>query len=230
MKKGLIITAIVLVVLVLIYFGVKGVFLYNYNSTLIEDDTNLVIFKESLAKDEVVSISHTELNSEEIYYDYENIRFRNDFSNSTTEIIGNEDEEKIVNFKNDNDVLLTVQKTPSVFELTTKFEEILDEENISNDIEIMEFIVNNYNKDLNVFSSINNFEKSREINIQTKLWMNSAENITRIEGDYEGYIISMNNDVTYAVITHNADNYVFTFYNNYPISEITSFLSTIVFE
>ena len=46
MKKGLIITAIVLVVLVLIYFGVKGVFLYNYNSTLIEDDTNLVIFKE----------------------------------------------------------------------------------------------------------------------------------------------------------------------------------------
>ena len=94
----------------------------------------------------------------------------------------------------------------------------------------MEFIVNNYNKDLNVFSSINNFEKSREINIQTKLWMNSAENITRIEGDYEGYIISMNNDVTYAVITHDADNYVFTFYNNYPISEITSFLSTIVFE
>ena len=93
----------------------------------------------------------------------------------------------------------------------------------------MKYIVNNYNKNLNIFSSIKNFEKSRAINIQAAIWMNSAESITKIVGDYEGYIISMNNDVTYAVITHAADNYVFTFYNNYPFVELTDFLSTIVF-
>lgn len=229
MKKGLIITAIVLVVLILIYFGVKGVFLYNYNGTLIEDDTYLVNFKKELAKNETVSITHTDLTSEETYYDYEDISFRNDYLNGTTEIIGNEDETKIVNFKAGEDILLSVQKEASIFEITTEFKEILDEENISNDIEIMKYIVNNYNKNLNIFSSIKNFEKSRAINIQAVIWMNSAESITKIVGDYEGYIISMNNDVTYAVITHDADNYVFTFYNNYPFVELTDFLSTIVF-
>lgn len=229
MKKGIIITAIILMILILVYFGIKGVFLYNYNNTLIEDDTHLIMLKESLTKDETVSISHTGINSEEIYYDYENIRFRNDYFNSTTEIVGNEGETKVVNFKNDNDILLTVQKVPSVFIFTTEFKEILDKENISDDIEIMKFIVNNYNRNLNIFSSVKNFEKSRAINVQAKVWMNSAESITRIVGDYTGYIVNMNNDVTYAVITNNDTNYVFTFYNNYPFAEMTDFLSTIVF-
>ena len=161
MKKGLIITAIVLVVLILIYFGVKGVFLYNYNGTLIEDDTYLVNFKKELAKNETVSITHTDLTSEETYYDYEDISFRNDYLNCTTEIIGNEDETKIVNFKAGEDILLSVQKNAGAFGITTEFKEILDEENISNDIEIMKYIVNNYNKNLNIFSSIKNFEKIR---------------------------------------------------------------------
>ena len=126
MKKGLIITAIVLVVLILIYFGVKGVFLYNYNGTLIEDDTYLVNFKKELAKNETVSITHTDLTSEETYYDYEDISFRNDYLNGTTEIIGNEDETKIVNFKAGEDILLSVQKNAGAFELTTEFKEILD--------------------------------------------------------------------------------------------------------
>ena len=59
--------------------------------------------------------------------------------------------------------------------------------------------------------------------------MSSAESITRINGDYTGYIIKMNNDVTYAVIMSNNTNYIFTFYNNYPFAGLTNFLSTIVF-
>ena len=39
----------------------------------------------------------------------------------------------------------------------------------------------------------------------------------------------MNNDITYAVITNNDTNYIFTFYNNYPFIELTNFLSTIKF-
>ena len=229
MKKGLKIAIIVLGILILFYFGIKGVFLYNYNNTLIADDTYLVMFRESLAKNETISISHTDLNSEEVYYDYEDIKFRNDFVTETVEIIGNEDETKTINFKNDNDTLLTVQKVSDVFDLTAEFKEILNAENISGDIEVIKFITNNYNKDLNIFSSIKDFEQSRTINIQTKMWLNSAESITQIDGDYTGYIVSMNNGVTYAVITHAADNYVFTFYNNYPFAELTNFLSTIVF-
>ena len=187
------------------------------------------MFRESFAKNETISIFHTELNSEEIYYDYEDIKFRNDFVTGTVEIIGNEDETKTINFKNDNDTLLTVQKVSNVFNFTAEFKEILDDENISEDIEIMKFIVNNYNKNLNIFSSIKNFQKSRTINIQAKVWMSSAESITRINGDYTGYIIKMNNDVTYAVIMSNNTNYIFTFYNNYPFIELTNFLSAIVF-
>ena len=229
MKKGLKIAIIVLGILILFYFGIKGVFLYNYNNTLIADDTYLVMFRESLAKNETISISHTDLNSEEVYYDYEDIKFRNDFVTGTVEIIGNEDETKTINFKNDNDTLLTVQKVSDVFDLTAEFKEILNAENISGDIEVIKFITNNYNKDLNIFSSIKDFEQSRTINIQTKMWLNSAESITQIDGDYTGYIVSMNNGVTYAVIAHDNANYVFTFYNNYPFAELTNFLSTIVF-
>lgn len=169
------------------------------------------MFRESFAKNETISIFHTELNSEEIYYDNEDIKFRNDFVTGIVEIIGNGNETKTMNFKNDNDILLA------------------DAENISEDIEIIKFIVNNYNKNLNIFSNIKNFQKSRTINIQTKVWMSSAESITRINGDYTGYIIKMNNDVTYAVIMSNNTNYIFTFYNNYPFAGLTNFLSTIVF-
>lgn len=228
MKKTIIVI-IILGVLLLTYLGIKGAFLYNYNSTLIKETSYLKTFKESLDNNETISITHTNLNSDELYYNFENISFRNDYLQNTTEIIVDENKSKIINFKDDENILLSVRRSDSIFELTPEFKEILEEENISNDIEIMKYITNNYNKNLNIFSSINSFKKSATINTQAAIWMNSAESITRINGDYTGYIIKMNNDVTYAVIMSNNTNYIFTFYNNYPFAELTNFLSTIVF-
>ena len=105
---------------------------------------------------------------------------------------------------------------------------LLEDENITTDYELLEFIVNNYNKDVNILSSIKTLREASEINTETKIIMNSSTNIMDITGSLDGYVLVMNDGVIMASLTNNDKYYDITFYD-YNLTEVNEFLNSVYF-
>ena len=87
MKKSLKIILIVVVSLLIVYFVIKGILLYAYNNTIVDNDAYLVDLKESFDNNEQMNVTTTNLESDE-YYTFDDINFIN--LNMESEKISNE--------------------------------------------------------------------------------------------------------------------------------------------
>ena len=76
MKKSLKIILIVVVSLLIVYFVIKGILLYAYNNTIVDNDAYLVDLKESFDNNEQMNVTTTNLENGE-YYTLDDINFIN---------------------------------------------------------------------------------------------------------------------------------------------------------
>ena len=226
MNKSLKIILIVVVSLLIVYFAIKGILLYAYNNTIVENDAYLMDLKESFDNNEQMNVITTNLESDE-YYTFDDINFIN--LNMEVETTSNE-----VNFLSNGETIISVNVSDSNLVDQVKDEDhyflnnLLEDENITTDYELLKFIVNNYNKDVNILSSIKTLREAIEINIETKIIMNSSTNIMDITGSLDGYVLVMNDGVIMASLTNNDKYYNITFYD-YNLTEVNEFLNTIYF-
>ena len=226
MKKSLKIILIVVVSLLIVYFVIKGILLITYNNSVIEDDAYLVSLKETLANNEQMNVTTTNLENDE-YYTFDDINFIN--LNMEVETISDE-----VNLLSNSETIISINVSDSNLVDQAKGDDhyflnnLLEDENITTDYELLEFIVNNYNKDVNILSSIKTLREATEINTETKIIMNSSTNIMDITGSLDGYVLVMNDGVIMASLTNNDKYYDITFYD-YNLTEVNEFLNTIYF-
>lgn len=226
MKKSLKIILIVVVSLLIVYFVIKGILLYAYNNTIVDDDTYLVDLKEYFDNNEQMNVTTTNLGNDE-YYTFDDINFIN--LNMEAETISDR-----VNFLSNGETIIDVNVSDSNLVDQVKGENhyflnnLLEDENITTDYELLKFIVNNYNKDVNILSSIKTLREATEINTETKIIMNSSTNIMDITGSLDGYVLVMNDGVIMTSLTNNDKYYNITFYD-YNLTEVNEFLNTIYF-
>ena len=226
MNKSLKIILIVVVSLLIVYFVIKGILLYVYNNTIVDDDTYLVDLKEYFDNNEQMNVTTTNLGNDE-YYTFDDINFIN--LNMEAETISNE-----VSLLENGETIISINVSESNLVDQVKGENhyflnnLLEDENITTDYELLKFIVNNYNKDVNILSSIKTLREATEINTETKIIMNSSTNIMDITGSLDGYVLVMNDGVIMASLTNNDKYYNITFYD-YNLTEVNEFLNTIYF-
>ena len=226
MNKSLKIILIVVVSLLIVYFVIKGILLYAYNNTIVDNDAYLVDLKESFDNNEQMNVTTTNLESDE-YYTFDDINFIN--LNMEAETISNE-----VSLLENGETIISINVSESNLVDQVKAENhyflnnLLEDENITTDYELLKFIVNNYNKDVNILSSIKTLREATEINTETKIIMNSSTNIMDITGSLDGYVLVMNDGVIMASLTNNDKYYNITFYD-YNLTEVNEFLNTIYF-
>ena len=226
MKKSLKIILIVVVSLLIVYFVIKGILLITYNNSVIEDDAYLVSLKESFDNNEQMNVTTTNLENGE-YYTLDDINFIN--LNMEVETISDE-----VNLLSNSETIISINVSDSNLVDQAKGDDhyflnnLLEDENITTDYELLEFIVNNYNKDVNILSSIKTLREATEINTETKIIMNSSTNIMDITGSLDGYVLVMNDGVIMASLTNNDKYYDITFYD-YNLTEVNEFLNSVYF-
>lgn len=238
MKKGKkIAIVVVLIVLAIIYFGVKGFLLWSVSNRMSSESIEI---KEAFANKDTIIIKSTN-HKEEDYFSYEELKIRNDF-----EIF--DKEHNVYTIKN-TDIKVVFNKTPIDDLVTYVKEEVknmgmyydltkdLEKNNIDTDFKLYEYLLDNLEPKLNLFSSINKFRKFHAVDLALTLIMSSCNKLTLIDGDYEGYI-SQYNGQKRVVIYHKNDSYSMNIYSGrvdiyndeYSDEKLYDLLSTIIFD
>lgn len=231
MKKGKKIAIVVLIVLAIIYFGVKGFLLWSLPSS--QSFLNKSETIEAFNKKDAITIKKT-ISSEEDYFYYEGLKIRNDF-----EIF--DKEHNVYKIKN-TDIRVVFDKHPIDDLVTYVKEEVknmgmyydltkdLEKNNINTDYKLYEYLYESLNPRLNLFSSINKFRKAHAVDLAAMLVTVGFNKFTLINGDYDGYILQMNG-AKEAIINHNNYKYCIRIYGSeYTNESLYNLLSTIIFE
>jgi hypothetical protein len=137
------------------------------------------------------------------------------------------------------DLLTSENTTAYGFDFKIKNrKELLKEYNISNDIDILKYIIKHYNDEPNVFSS----SKDIQINYLIKTFANvmiPVADLSFISGDLEGYMYTFKgatNNLIYEVhLVHNGGFYGFGFFNGkdsnyFTPDSIKEFLNNVHFK
>lgn len=238
MKKGKkIAIVVVLIVLAIIYFGVKGYLLWSVPNRRSQEGLQI---KEAFANKDTITIQSTN-HEEEDYFSYEKLKIRNDFevfdekyhvyTINGTDIKVVFDKQTIDHFV--NYVKEEVKNMGMYYDLTKE----LEKNNIDTDFKLYEYLLENSEPKLNLFSSINKFRKFHAVDLALTLVMSSCNKLTLIDGDYEGYI-SQYNAQKRVVIYHNNYSYSMNIYSGradiyngeYSDEKLYDLLSTITFD
>lgn len=229
-NKGLIIGIIIVIVVVFIggFFGTK---IYNLNKYKISTVTNdeYQEHKERLKIANTITIENKKLNDDE-YLIFNDIKIKNDFEKF--EILDNSTDEHRMYVLKDNDVVKASfgfgSTTESLVEIlgdyfsiygwTEEHLSISKEErirffekyNIKNDVDLIKFLSTYEYKENNLFTSTNKMKENYFVKFITSFLMSLGESITLIDGDYEGYILNMDEIKEVSIIKNNK-KYVFTF-------------------
>lgn len=239
MKKNVKIILIVLGSLLVLYFGIKAFFIYAYNTSKIKDEEleSIRVIKISLKGNYAAGIYHNYLKEDEEYYIYEDIKFKNIFKDYE-EIITKNDKYPSVSFKDSNGVRFGISKSDEnlvdyikeesksmgfYYDLTNIFKE----NKVYTDIDLFKYLSKNYNKDVNILTMIKKIREYMAINDSVKLALPSVTDFRIIIGDYNGYIMKLNNSISSVHIENNGRYYSLLF-TGYEDSDIYDFIGSIV--
>lgn len=253
MKKKIIIPIILVIALIIGYFGVKLFYLYYYNidSATLTDYSNFI---DSLKITDTMVITKSET---EDYLSFKNIKVKNEFSNfKKLENQYSEDTIKYVlhdennnvkasfwmgttvsyidTFRNDSSIFFTYGKRITNDTLI----EILDENKVTNDIQLLNYLVSMKNVKNNIFTSVKAMKKNYAIQFMVAAMMPQIESVTMIDGDYTGFIYNMKqqgslSNVYEARIISDNKVYFFTFLSKddyFSKQDINRILNSVEFE
>lgn len=249
MKKKYIFLIMIPLLIVLGYLVYKIFNLYYYNIDTIKEE-QYVNFLNNLEKKNTITIN-TNLKVDN-YLTYKNIKIRNDFeefkkideSNHMLEYVKyvlydeNENAKAGLVFGVSDTYVNMFKEDVSVYGNDIKkindsgLKEFFKENNITNDIELFEYLKNNKDVKNNIFTSVKQMKNNYTIHLLASIAFPSLENYTLIEGDYTGYIFN-SNKVKEVSILKNNKRYIFTFINvDYHFNDtyINELLNTIIID
>ncbi len=250
MKKLILIISIIIILLV-IYFGYKGFNLYYYNTNSINiKDFETYVKQFNISN--TITLKHKDIQDND-YFQYQNIKIRNDFkdfkqleSSTSTDTFS---PQLVLKDENNNTsrafwmgttdtyvYLLETDKTLFGAEdrriTNTNLTKILKKNNINNDIELFNYLSSQKNIKNNIFTSVKKMKENYTIWFMISVIMPTMNNITLINGDYEGYIFNVKDSIKEVSILKNNKRYTFVFIDNTTLTDeyLTDILSTIVID
>lgn len=227
-KKNILFILIAVIFIIVAFICYKGFNLYYYNV----DNMTTVDYEDFIKGFKItntVSIKNMELETEK-YLTFNNMKIRNDFE----QFQKLDDQVTVDSIKyvlyDENDKLkasLWMSKTDTYVKLlatdlrlfgtedkritNTNLRDFLKKNNINSDIELFAYLEKNKDIKNNIFTSTKEMKENYTIHFITSVIMPLIESITLIEGDYEGYIFNLPNNIKEVTILKNNERYLFTF-------------------
>ena len=253
MKKRLVIISLILIAL---YFAIKGFYLYYYNinNITIEDYNS---FSNNLTIKDTMTIKSSNVEDDN-YLRYKNIYVENVFNDfKLLENQASQDNVKYVLYDEDNNLKASfwIGITNSYVDMlkndstlfgtadkritNTNLTDILEKNNIKNDVELFKYLSENKNKKNTIFTPIKQMKENYTLQFMISVAIPQIDNITIIDGDYQGYIFNMKNtsnisSIYEARINYNSLVYTFLFLNKgeeyFTKQDINNILNTVKFE
>lgn len=244
MKKKVIIASIVLIIL---YFLVKGFFMYYYNvDSMLTDDYQEIV--DSFKIKDTLTINKKVVDNND-YLTVKNIKIKNDFKDFEKQKEDNTDYQRYILYDENHNVKAAffmgktytntymLRNDPTFFGVDDKrlsnkvMSKILDENNIDNDLELFEFLRKNTNKKINFFTSIKEMKEVYTINLVSAIILPRIDSLTKIEGDYYGFIYNMKDAKEVDILSGN-NRYTFTFFKRDYFTDdyINELLKTIIID
>ena len=199
MKKKI---ALIIIVLLVIFIGYKGIIMHKYHTDKVDIDTSKIFnetltIKESEYEGEYISIDNLSIAN---YFDeYEDI-------NGTFKGIYN-DEGKVISFYSTGSTNqyiemldmknfeIDIDGTTNYVTTSNRVKKYLDSHKIKNDIDLLRYIKDNYYFKSTIFTRSKNIEVNQILNTFVSVTLPSFKSITLIDGDIKGYIYNISTDV-----------------------------------
>ena len=230
LTKTIKILIIILIGIVVCYFGTKGFFLYSYNKTKISNDNFIWQVKDAF--DNKGNLTITKKTADK-YFTFNDLKITNVFTKTETENLYslNNSDIKVKFSKENKDALVKTAEEESKnigfkYDLTNEFAQ----NNIDNDYKLYEYLLENLNQKLNIFSSINNLKKAQSINLLSEIMSSNYQKITILDGDLDGFIFETKNTINVYIIHQNDCYKMEIFNNNKELTNFTDIISTISFD
>ena len=224
-KKSIVLIGITILLLVIGFIAYKFFNMYYYN---INNLTDYNIMIKGLDFKNTIIVDSKEIEENEEYLSFENILVRNDFKEFTI-LEKQEDFIKYV-LRDENDEVKAAffigedysykklfENSVSVFGYEEKnintngLKEYLEKNNIQDDIDLFKFIKKDSKVKNNVFTSTKTMKDRYSLHTLFYISFPSVKNITLIEGDYNGYILNINEDIKEVSIVNGDKRYIMTF-------------------
>jgi len=253
MKKRIKILLVIGVILVIGgYFSYKGFnLLVRYNFENISDVSLNFEMKDSITLD-----YFHKLESEQEYLEFKGVKIRNDFKNfEYLEDVSTENDLKYVLYDEfgNRKAAIMIGVGPTYVEMLKSdmnvfgasevsildddlkdngIEMFLKDNNITNDIQLFEYVIGHKDDKSNIFTSIKEMKENYILNYLMNIMLPGNMGITVIDGTYSGYIFSLNNGIKEVSILDGDKRYIFTFIDKEYFSDeyIYELLNTIVIE
>lgn len=228
---GVIVSILIIILGVIIGCKIFNIIRYktDFNSEEYQDILSRLQIKDTinvkstiLNDSEYISFNGLKINID--LEDYEMVH--NDTDTITYE---NKDKNILVSISGLKESIIEKIKKSEFLELNSEeLLEILERNNIKNDYDLIKYISTQKNKNNNLFTNIDDMKENYFMYFITYIHMSVGENVTLIEGDYEGYILNMYDDKSINIIK---DNKTYTFFvRNMNDNEINKLLNTLVIE
>ena len=186
-------------------YKVVAFFYYNVNAITTHDYETFV--NQFSIKDKLIINKKTIPSSD--YLEYQEIKIKNDFQNFRLLANSTGDSQKYVLDRNNNETkvsfwlgkadtyvyLLKTDKTLLGMQdnriTNTNLTRILEKNNISTDIELINYLSKEKNVKSNIFTTIKKMKENYAIRFMVSVIFPQMDNITLIDGDYKGYIFNI---------------------------------------
>ena len=195
MKKKVFV-CIAVILFILLFVGYKGYFYLIYRPENISDK-NYDNFMKSFETHNDININKKNVEDNN-YFIFKNIKIRNDFKdyvarlesedNITYELEDENGNKKAIFRIGIEDNEINDFLNEGLFEKKEK-EKFLAKYNISNDNDLFNFIIKKHNTNSSIFTSVNKMKENAMIQYLTFVLLSNPSYITKISGDYTGYII-----------------------------------------
>lgn len=241
MKKKSLFCLLGLILIVILYFVIKGIFLWNYHYHELSNVLNHIhITKElTIQKKEVDkqnSFQMTNISIENPFpIDTKVVKTDENWYTTTingtyTAIRSGKDKNYVDYFKEDNLEIFGNDARGTEKYLKADRKEFLKENKIKDDLDLLFYIEKHKKLNSHIFTSIKQMKKNYAYNTFVDTVFPVTESITPITGDFKGYIFNLK-EAKEVHIIRGQENYCLTFVNlNYFTGEkIREILSSIEF-
>ena len=212
-KRNILIISLTIIILLIAYFGYKAFNLKYYTINNINNPNQ-----------------------------YKNMKIRNDFKdyskmedsakNSSTKLVLKDENNKTIKafWMGITDTYVYLLKNDKTLFGTD--DSRITNTDLNNDIGLFNYLSKQKNIKNNLFTSIKKMKENYAIEYMTSVVMPTIDNITLINGDYEGYIFNIKSNTKEVSILKDNKRYAFIFIdkNNLTDEYLKSILSTIVID
>lgn len=253
-NKKVLYTILTILVIIGGYLGFKAFCLKYYNIT--SDMSSYEIenygdFVKAYAGSETWTLKYKTIDKDASYLKFKNVLIRDDFSQfkiydeiSTGDyikyVLYDEKEEVVASFwmgvtdtyvnmlKTTVDVFGTEDRRVKNFDK----EDFLDDNEITTDLELFEYLVDNHGFEHDLLTPVVNMQKDYTIDFLSYIMLPRIDHLTLLEGEFTGYILNLDNNIKEVSLLYKGKRYTFTFIGEKYFTDeyVKDLLDTIVID